>query len=129
MTDATRLFTTLGAGAMALAVVLGAFGAHALKARLTSEQLYVWHAAVQYHVYHALGLFVVAALCHLLQDAAMVRLAGWLMVLGIVVFSGSLYVLTLSGVRWLGAITPLGGVALIAAWLVLAWGTWRDSGG
>ena len=126
MTDATRLFTTLGASAMALAVVLGAFGAHALKARLTSEQLDVWHTAVQYHVYHALGLFVVAGLCHLLQDAAMVRLAGWVMVLGIVVFSGSLYVLTISGVRWLGAITPLGGVALIAAWLMLAWGTWRS---
>jgi uncharacterized membrane protein YgdD (TMEM256/DUF423 family) len=129
MTDATRLFTTLGASAMALAVVLGAFGAHALKARFTSEQLDVWDTAVQYHVYHALGLFVVAGLCHLLQDAAMVRLAGWVMVLGIVVFSGSLYVLTISGVRWLGAITPLGGVALIAAWLMLAWGTWRGSGG
>jgi uncharacterized membrane protein YgdD (TMEM256/DUF423 family) len=125
MTDATRLFTILGASAMALAVVLGAFGAHALKARLAPEQLDVWHTAVQYHVYHALGLFVVAALCDLLQDVAMVRLAGWMMVLGIVVFSGSLYVLTISGVRWLGAITPLGGVALIAAWLMLAWGTWR----
>ena len=125
MTDTTRWFVIIGAAAMALAVVLGAFGAHALKARITPAQLGVWHTAVQYHLVHALGLFVVAALCHVWPTDAGVRLAGWMMVAGIGLFSGSLYVLVVSGTRWLGAITPLGGVALITAWLLLAWSAWR----
>jgi uncharacterized membrane protein YgdD (TMEM256/DUF423 family) len=125
MIPATRLFLVLGALAMAAAVALGAFGAHALRARVAPEQLAVWHTAVQYHVYHALGLIVVAWVASLLPGSAGVRLAGWLMAAGILLFAGSLYVLVLTGVRWLGAVTPLGGAAFIAAWAVLAWSTWR----
>lgn len=125
MTDTTRLFLAMGALAMGLAVILGAFGAHALKARVTPEHLAIWHTAVQFHIYHALGLFVVAGCAHLLPWSGTVRLSGWLMAAGIVLFSGSLYVLVLSGTRWLGAVTPLGGTAFIAAWLLLAWSVWR----
>ena len=125
MPPATRLFLVLGAVAMAAAVALGAFGAHALRARVAPEQLAVWHTAVQYHVYHALGLFLVAWVATLLPASSGVRLAGWLMAAGTLLFAGSLYVLVLTGVRWLGAVTPLGGAAFIAAWVVLAWSAWR----
>lgn len=125
MPPTTRLFLVLGAVAMAVAVALGAFGAHALRARVAPEQLAVWHTAVQYHVYHALGLFLVAWVATLLPASSGVRLAGWLMAAGSLLFAGSLYVLVLTGVRWLGAVTPLGGAAFIAAWVVLAWSAWR----
>jgi uncharacterized membrane protein YgdD (TMEM256/DUF423 family) len=125
MNEATRLLVTIAAVAMAAAVALGAFGAHALRDRLQPDQLTVWSTAVQYHVYHALGLLAVAWVAHLLPESAAVRWSGWLMLGGIVVFSGSLYVLVLSGARWLGAITPLGGVTFIAAWVLLAVAAWR----
>ena len=125
MTPTVRLFTTLGAVAAMLAVVLGAFGAHALRARLTPEMLTVYHTATQYHFYHALGLLLVALLAAQFPAVGALRVAGWLMVIGIVLFSGSLYALSLTGVRWLGAITPLGGAAFIAAWAVVACGALR----
>lgn len=120
-----RLFLTLGAAAMVAAVALGAFGAHALRSRVAPEALAVWHTAVQYHVYHALGLLALAWVASLLPASGGVRLAGWLMVAGIAVFSGSLYLLVLTGARWLGAVTPLGGAAFLAAWAVLAVSAWR----
>ncbi|MDA0333583.1 MAG: DUF423 domain-containing protein [bacterium] len=125
MNPTTHTFATVGALVMAIAVALGAFGAHALRDRVVADLLVVWQTAVQYHVYHALGLFVVAGVAFLLPENSGVRLSGWLMTAGIVLFSGSLYVLVLTGVRWLGAVTPLGGTALIAAWLLLAWSVWR----
>jgi uncharacterized membrane protein YgdD (TMEM256/DUF423 family) len=104
-----------------LAVALGAFGAHALGNRLTADQLNTFEIAVRYQFYHALALIgVVVALGHW-PTAGMATWAGWLFVAGILIFSGSLYLLVFSGVRWLGAITPIGGVALIAGWLCLAW--------
>jgi uncharacterized membrane protein YgdD (TMEM256/DUF423 family) len=120
MLPAAKLFVVLGALAAALGVALGAFGAHALKARLSGDMLAVWQTAVQYHLLHALGLVAVGLLAQHLPASVPVRIAGWLMLAGIVLFSGSLYALALSGTRSLGAITPFGGACLIVAWLVLA---------
>ena len=125
MTSA-KLFLTLGAVLLAVAVALGAFGAHALKARLGAELLAVYHTAVQYHFYHALGLLMVGLIAMQLPASGLVRASGWLMLAGIVLFSGSLYLLSLSGTRWLGAVTPLGGMAFIGAWLLLALAVVRD---
>ncbi len=115
-----RILLLLGSTNAAAAVVLGAFGAHALKARLSEDMMNVYQTAVQYHFFHALGLFAVAFVASQFPDSVLVKWSGWVMLAGIVLFSGSLYVLSVSGVRWLGAITPFGGVAFIAAWCLLA---------
>lgn len=122
-----RLFLLVGSLAAMSGVLLGAFGAHALRDRLEPSLLAAYQTGVQYQFYHALGLLLVGLL---LRQTAGVWLttAGWLMIVGILVFSGSLYLLALSGLRWLGAITPLGGVALVLAWLTLAVGVWRTAG-
>lgn len=120
MNRQARVFLAAGAIAALLAVLLGAFGAHALKERIAADLLPVWRTGVEYHFYHALGLLAVGTLMLHLPRAALLRWAGWAMLAGIVLFSGSLYLLALSGVRWLGAITPLGGTAFIAGWLLLA---------
>ncbi|SMC23068.1 Uncharacterized membrane protein YgdD, TMEM256/DUF423 family [Andreprevotia lacus DSM 23236] len=109
---------------MFIGVAAGAFGAHALKTRLPADLLAVWQTAVQYQLLHALGLFVIALLLPRLASP-LLGWAGPLMLAGIVLFSGSLYALALSGVRVLGAITPIGGVAFLAAWLLLALAAWR----
>jgi uncharacterized membrane protein YgdD (TMEM256/DUF423 family) len=120
MLPAAKLFVLLGALAAALGVALGAFGAHALRARLSADMLAVWQTAVQYHLWHALGLVAIGLLAQHLPASVPVRIAGWLMLAGIVLFSGSLYVLAASGPRWLGAVTPFGGACFIFAWLALA---------
>jgi uncharacterized membrane protein YgdD (TMEM256/DUF423 family) len=107
----------------ALGVAAGAFGAHGLKAWLTPEMLAVFETGVRYHLIHALALLAVAWAATR-WESRVIPAAGWLFVVGIVLFSGSLYVLTLTGIRGLGAITPFGGVALIVGWLLLAWGAW-----
>ncbi|MDQ8038191.1 MAG: DUF423 domain-containing protein [Pedobacter sp.] len=116
-------FISLAALNLMLAVILGAFGAHGLKERVTSEQLAWWHTGVNYHFWHALGLFGIGLL--LLNQPALnaARSAGLLLQIGIVIFSGSLYAMTLGAPRWFGAITPIGGLAFIAGWAVLAWAT------
>jgi len=120
-----RTLLVLGALAAMLAVVLGAFGAHGLRARLSADMLAIYQTAVQYHFWHALGVLSIGlALLHVPGSGA-IRAAGWLMLAGIVVFSGSLYLLAATGARWLGAITPAGGVAFIAAWALFAWGILR----
>jgi uncharacterized membrane protein YgdD (TMEM256/DUF423 family) len=119
-----RVFFSLGAVLGALGVAAGAFGAHALKGRLTPEMLAVFETGVRYQLVHALGLLAVGWAASRWASGA-VRAAGWLFVVGVFLFSGSLYVLCLTGVRALGAITPIGGVAFIAGWLLLAWGAWR----
>jgi uncharacterized membrane protein YgdD (TMEM256/DUF423 family) len=126
MPSTAKLFIVLGALAGAAGVALGAFGAHALKARLAPDALAVWQTAVQYHFWHALGLLAVGIVALGLPASTPLKWAGWLMVAGLVLFSGSLYVLTLSGARWLGAVTPFGGIAWIAAWLLLAWALVRS---
>jgi uncharacterized membrane protein YgdD (TMEM256/DUF423 family) len=115
-----KLFLLIGAVTAALAVALGAFGAHALKARLAPDLLAIYQTAVQYHFYHALGLLVIGLASGALPASVWLKAAGWTMLAGVVLFSGSLYVLALSGQRWLGAVTPLGGVAFIAAWVLFA---------
>jgi uncharacterized membrane protein YgdD (TMEM256/DUF423 family) len=127
MPATAKLFILLGALAGAAGVALGAFGAHALKARLGSDMLAVWQTAVQYHFWHALALIAIGILIALaLPGSVLLRWAGWLMVAGILLFSGSLYALALSGVRSLGAVTPFGGVAWIVAWVLLAVAVWKS---
>jgi uncharacterized membrane protein YgdD (TMEM256/DUF423 family) len=113
-----RLFFALGALSAFLSVAAGAFGAHALRARIAPESLAIFETAARYQMYHALALLAVGWATSRWPDSP-ARWAGWLFLTGTVLFSGSLYGLALSGERWLGAITPLGGVALLAGWVVL----------
>jgi uncharacterized membrane protein YgdD (TMEM256/DUF423 family) len=120
-------WTAVGAVFMALAVGMGAFGAHALKERLDEYSLSVYEKAVFYHFFHAMGILIVSLLARTgAVNAVAEARAAWLMAIGIVLFSGSLYALAISGTRALGAITPLGGVAFIAAWLLLAYEAVRN---
>jgi len=115
-----RLFVAIGGLSGFLAVAAGAFGAHALRNRLAPDLLAVFETGARYQMYHALALIAVAWLIGRGSSPAAVW-AGWLFVIGTCVFSGSLYALALSGQRWLGAITPLGGVAFLAGWACVAW--------
>ena len=121
MPPAAKFFLSLG-GVFALsAVVIGAFGAHGLKARLSPEMLAVYQTGVQYHFYHALGMILVGLAFYPLADNLPLRLSGAFMGAGIVLFSGSLYALALTGQRWLGAVAPVGGTAFILAWGAFVW--------
>ncbi|MGM0546477.1 MAG: DUF423 domain-containing protein [Bacteroidota bacterium] len=111
---------------MALAVALGAFGAHGLKEILDNEMLDIFETGVKYHFYHALGLLVIGLVAPLMPDSSLLQWSGWLMVAGITIFSGSLYVLSIGGIKWLGAITPIGGLCFISAWVLLALATWHN---
>ncbi|WP_256758174.1 DUF423 domain-containing protein [Cohnella sp. WQ 127256] len=103
-----------------LSVVLGAFGAHMLEDRLTADAIDVYETGVQYHMFHAVGILLIAILIERLPSKKLAIWAARLMIIGIVLFSGSLYALALSGVKVLGAITPIGGVAFIAGWICMA---------
>lgn len=116
-----KLFAMLGAINMALGVILGAFGAHSLKSILAVEQLTVYHIAVQYQIYHALGLLLVAALQIPFPRSSGLRTGGWLLLAGIILFSGSLYIMALTGWSWLGPVTPVGGACFIIGWLWIFW--------
>lgn len=121
-----KLFVILGSLNLFIGVALGAFGAHGLRARVPVEMLEIWHTAVEYQLVHALGLLALGlVLTHLVGAIGIAATAGWLMLAGIIIFSGSLYVLVLTGARWLGAVTPFGGVLFLLAWLLLAWGVWK----
>ncbi len=120
-----KLFITLASLSAMLAVVFGAFGAHALKSRLDDYAMGVFQTAVQYHFYHSLALLAVGVIALSQPQTALLRSSGWLFIVGMVVFSGSLYLLSISGLRWLGAITPLGGLAFIAGWACLAAASWK----
>jgi len=109
-------WVAIGAVSAALAVVCGAFGAHGLKGRVSAEDLAIWQTGVLYHLVHAPALVLYG-----LYARAGRQLVGWCFLLGTVIFSGTLYAMTLGGPRWLGAITPIGGVLLIAGWLAFAW--------
>ena len=121
----SRLFLILSAVFAFLAVAFGAFGSHSLKAILEPNMLAVFETGVRYQMYHALALLFIGWACQQFPQASF-HIAGWLFAVGIVLFSGSLYALTLSGVRWLGAITPLGGVCFLAGWGTVAWQAFKQ---
>lgn len=122
--EPARLFTGLGAVLALVGVALGAFGAHGLRTILSPQDLATFETGVRYQMYHALALLGVAWAAGRWPGST-ATLAGWLFVVGIVVFSGSLYTLVLTGQRWLGAVTPLGGLAFLAGWGLLAWAALR----
>lgn len=115
-----KFFITLASLSGMLAVAFGAFGAHALKSRLDDYARGVFETAVQYHFYHSLALLAVGVIAMSQPQTVLLKSSGWLFFIGIVVFSGSLYLLSLTGARWLGAVTPLGGLAFIGGWACLA---------
>ena len=121
MNSASRHTVAMGAILMLLGVLLGAFGAHALKTRLSSEMLAVYQTGVQYHLFHALGLMLIGVLRHLQTGETLLKASAWLMGVGVVLFSGSLYGLAITGITMLGALTPVGGLFFIAAWALAVW--------
>jgi uncharacterized membrane protein YgdD (TMEM256/DUF423 family) len=120
----SRLFLVTASTFGFLGVALGAFGAHSLKSSLSSEMLSVFETGVRYQMYHAFGLFV-AALALQSRESRKIRTAGLLFVAGVILFSGSLYVLAITGILGLGIITPAGGVCFLAGWATMAWGFWE----
>ena len=120
MPQAVKTFVTLGALFAFAGVALGAFAAHLLKDRLTPEMFQIYEVGIRYHIYHVPAIFLVAILAALYPNVNATP-AGWLFVVGIIVFSGSLYALSLTGVRMFGAITPIGGLCFLAGWLWLVW--------
>lgn len=126
MNATARTFAGAGALSAALAVGMGAFGAHVLRDVLTAHMLEVYRTAVLYHLVHSLGLLAVAFVCSSKPASGTARTAGWMMAAGLILFCGSLYLLALGGAKWLGAVTPLGGIALLLAWLFLAWAVMRN---
>lgn len=107
-----------------LAVMIGAFGAHALKPRLTEELMQIYKTGVEYHFYHALGLLLVGLLS-VYMPSNLINWSAMMLAVGILIFSGSLYLLALTGIRWLGAITPIGGLSFIAGWILLFVAVWK----
>ncbi len=116
----TKSLLISGSILMALAVAFGAFGAHVVQEMLSPDRFEVYQTAVEYHFYHALGLILLGGISLHLPDSAMLRWSGRMLLAGILIFSGSLYLLTLTDTGWFGAITPIGGLAFIAGWLLLA---------
>jgi len=120
----SRSILLIAALLLALAVILGAFGAHALKERLTADMMQVYETGVKYHFYHALGLLLVGVLA-IQMPSTLMNWSAICLIAGIVIFSGSLYVLAITGIKWLGAITPIGGLSFIAGWVLLALAIWK----
>ncbi len=120
-----KLFAMLGALNMAMGVILGAFAAHTLKQQLSADMLAVFQVGVQYQIYHALGLLLVSLLLLYFPNAKGIRTGGWILLAGIILFSGSLYLLSLTGISWFGPVTPVGGAAFIIGWLWIAYAVIR----
>lgn len=124
MNTLTQKFIIFGAIMMALSVAIGAFGAHMLKPSFDAYSLAIFNTGVAYQFYHSLGLFIIAFCLHVKQNRQ-IKLAGYIMLGSIFIFSGSLYILAISGIKWLGAITPIGGSGFIVAWILLVLGIRR----
>ncbi|KZE67057.1 hypothetical protein AV545_23570 [Paenibacillus jamilae] len=114
-----KVLLLLGCIMMFLAVALGAFGSHALKKRLSTDMMSIFQTGIQYQIAHGLGLLLLGVLAGNLVHSSLIVTAGWVMLVGILLFSGSLYVLSVSGVKKLGAITPIGGLAFLASWVIV----------
>lgn len=127
MTARSTIIT--GSVFMALAVAFGAFGAHIVQDMLTPDRFDVYNTGVEYHFYHALGLLILGVILMNISDNKWLSWCGYCFTAGILIFSGSLYLLTLTDTGWLGAITPIGGVAFIAGWIFLAFGVFKRSAG
>ena len=121
----TRIFLLIASILGGISVVFGAFASHAFKDRLSASSLAIWETGTKYQMYHALALILVALLVSRFPDSMLLIVACYAFIAGIFIFSGSLYALTLTGIKWLGAITPIGGLALITGWLCLALATGR----
>lgn len=119
MNTIARIFLSIGSISGVLAVMLGAFGAHGLKEKLSAEMMSIFKTGVEYHFYHTLVLLAVGIIA-MHVPARSLAASGWAFTAGILIFSGSLYVLSMSGIKWLGAITPIGGLCFIAGWVLLA---------
>lgn len=122
----SQRFLVLGTVFAGLAVAAGAFGAHALKEILDEHRLQVFDTATRYQMYHAFGLCIVAWAIDRYPEQRLEQ-TGWLFTIGTLLFSGSLYVVSLAGVRWMGAVTPIGGLAFLAGWLLFGWRIWRGA--
>lgn len=122
-----RLFFLLGTILALIGVAAGAFGAHGLRGRLDAEMMAIFEVGVRYQMYHALALLA-TAWAYTRWPGTLAMVGGWLFLVGTVLFSGSLYLLSLTGSRWLGAITPLGGVAFLVGWFCLALAAWKVQG-
>ena len=120
-----RLFAVLGSLSGFLAVLAGAFAAHSLRQKLAANDMAVFETAARYQMYHALALLAVAWASGRWPGTS-IQLSGWMFVAGTLLFSGSLYALALTGIRWLGAVTPFGGLAFLIGWLCLAWAAWSS---
>ena len=122
----SQRFLILGTVFAGSGVAAGAFGAHALKEILDAPRLQVFDIATRYQMYHAFGLCIVSWAIDRYPEQRLEQ-TGWLFTIGILLFSGSLYVMSLAGIRWLGAVTPIGGLAFLAGWILLGWRVWRDA--
>lgn len=109
---------------LTLAVIIGAFGAHGLKSHLSNEMMQVYKTGVEYHFYHALGLLLIGALSVSIPSG-LLNWSAIFLTLGIILFSGSLYIMAITGIKWLGAITPLGGLSFITGWIILFVAVWK----
>lgn len=121
-----KTFLILGALNTFLCIALGAFGAHGLKRVLSADMLTVYHTGVQYHFYHAFGIIIIGLLLLHFPKSRLIPISGWLMMVGIILFSFSLYVLSVTGMRGLGMITPFGGVSFLSAWGLLIYAVWKE---
>ena len=120
----SKTILLIGSALLVLAVIIGAFGAHALKTKLTDDFMQVYRTGVEYHFYHALGLLLIGILAFQMPSS-LINWSAVCLTAGIILFSGSLYLLAVTGIKWLGAITPLGGLSFIAGWVLLFLAVWK----